>query len=158
MTVDHLSWHLLIRRYLLWTVLAHMAWEVVQLPLYTLWADETLLYNAFAVVHCTGGDLLIALAALMIAVVTVGSREWPRRAHGRVVVVATLIGVGYTVYSEWLSTGVRASWAYTDAMPALPPLGTGLTPFLQWVILPPLGLWLCARDGDASGETRTGPH
>ena len=49
---------------------------------------------------------------------------------------AILLGIGYTVFSEWLNTQVRQSWSYTEAMPLLPPFGTGLTPFLQWVIVP----------------------
>ena len=44
---------------------------------------------------------------------------------------AIVVGLCYTVFSEWLNTQVRHSWSYTGAMPLLPPLGTGLTPFLQ---------------------------
>jgi len=35
---------------------------------------------------------------------------------------------------------VRGSWAYTPAMPRVPPLGTGLAPLLQWLLLPTMSL------------------
>jgi hypothetical protein len=34
---------------------------------------------------------------------------------------------------------------YTDAMPLVPPLGTGLSPLLQWLVVPSLGLRWAAR-------------
>jgi hypothetical protein len=42
---------------------------------------------------------------------------------------AVLLGLGYTVFSEWLNARIRQSWSYTEAMPVIPPLGTGLPPF-----------------------------
>ena len=53
---------------------------------------------------------------------------------------AILFGLGYSVFSEWLNTQIRQSWSYTEAMPVLPPFGTGLTPFLQWLIVPGVAL------------------
>lgn len=37
--------------------------------------------------------------------------------------------------------------AYTQAMPRLPPFGTGLSPVLQWLLLPGLALHLAAGAG-----------
>jgi hypothetical protein len=37
---------------------------------------------------------------------------------------------------EWLNIVVRASWAYSDRMPVVPVIGTGLSPLLQWVVVP----------------------
>lgn len=150
------SWLTMLRHYLLWTVAAHLVWEVVQLPLYTLWTEASLPYITFAVFHCTGGDVLIAGAALSIALVVAGRNDWPQAEFARVSVLATAIGAGYTVYSEWLNTGVRAAWTYADAMPVLPGLGTGLAPLAQWLVLPPLGLWLCRRGFWRGGFWRRG--
>lgn len=33
---------------------------------------------------------------------------------------------------------VRGAWAYREAMPRLPGLGIGLTPMLQWIVVPVL--------------------
>ena len=84
---------------------------------------------------------MIGAASLAAALLFVG-RGWPEDCAARIRVVAltTLFGVGYTVFSEWLNVSVRGSWAYTERMPVLPPFGTGLTPILQWLILPGLAL------------------
>jgi hypothetical protein len=138
-------WRHTLIRYLLVSAGTNLAWEIAQLPLYTIWQTGTWAELSFAVLHCTGGDILIALAAVMLALVLAGSDEWPAARYLRVAAVATAIGLGYTVYSEWLNTGIRQSWAYAPAMPRLPWLGTGLSPVLQWLILPPLGFWWAQR-------------
>jgi hypothetical protein len=61
-----------------------------------------------------------------------------------------LLGLGYTVFSEWLNTQIRQSWSYTAAMPLLPPLGTGLTPFLQWLVVPGIALGYVRRKAKLS--------
>lgn len=47
-----------------------------------------------------------------------------------------VIGIGYTVYSEWVNTAVRKTWEYSKLMPIIPFLGTGLSPLMQWLIVP----------------------
>ncbi|NDG49538.1 MAG: hypothetical protein EBY30_10970 [Rhodospirillales bacterium] len=118
----------------------NLVWEVAQLPLYTLWAEGTPGEIAFAVLHCTGGDAMIAAAALAVAILLTRSRHWPSQGWGIVTLVATVIGLGYTLFSEWLNVELRQSWTYAAAMPRLPPWGTGLAPFLQWLLLPPLAM------------------
>jgi hypothetical protein len=135
----------MLRGYLLWAVLANLGWEIIQLPLYTIWHERDLAYNVYAVLHCTAGDVIIAGATLIIALALVGGGRWPADGFGPVLLAATAGGLGYTVYSEWLNTGVRLAWAYSDWMPVVPGLGTGLAPLLQWLVLPPLGLWLIRR-------------
>jgi hypothetical protein len=51
---------------------------------------------------------------------------------------AILFGLGYTIMSEWLNTAVWVSWSYSSVMPVLPWLGTGLSPLLQWLVVPAL--------------------
>jgi hypothetical protein len=51
-------------------------------------------------------------------------------------------GVAYTIYSEWLDTTVRQSWAYSPLMPVLPITGTGMAPLLQWIVVPSTALAL----------------
>lgn len=137
-----------LRRYLGVTVLGHLAWEVAQIPLYTIWTDGTISEIAFAIVHCTGGDVLIALASLAGALILVGAPGWPSAGYHRVAALTLIFGAGYTVYSEWFNVSVRGSWAYAPSMPTLPPLGTGLTPLLQWIVIPSVALGVvrrCAR-------------
>jgi hypothetical protein len=52
------------------------------------------------------------------------------------------IGLGYTVFSEWLNTVVRDGWTYAAAMPTvrIGGLEVGLSPLAQWLVVPPLAL------------------
>jgi hypothetical protein len=118
----------------------HLVWETAQLPLYTIWLTGTRFEILFAVIHCTAGDLLITASALVLAVLA----GWPFFGS-RMALAAILLGLGYTVFSERLNTQVRQSWSYTEAMPLLPPFGTGLNPFLQWLIVPAIALGYVRR-------------
>lgn len=125
--------------YLGTTLGANAIWEVAQLPLYTIWRTATPREIAFAVFHCTIGDLMIATLSLVLALICFGGSAWPRERFTSVMVATLVTGIGYTVYSEYLNTVVRKAWAYTDLMPTLPPFGTGLSPLLQWIIVPTIG-------------------
>ena len=119
--------------------IGHFFWEVAQLPLYTLWRTGTPREIAFALFHCTGGDVLITTATFAVAAALAWHFRWP--AFGwRMAFTAIVLGAGYTIFSEWLNVEIRRSWSYTAAMPVLPIIGTGLTPLLQWLVVPGLAL------------------
>lgn len=118
--------------------IAHLSWETLQLPLYTIWKNGTLGEIAFAVIHCTVGDLMIAASTLIAAIVVGRSRSWPRGDWKRVTVLTIVFGLSYTAYSEWFNVYVRHAWAYSSAMPMVRIGGIelGLSPLLQWLIVP----------------------
>jgi hypothetical protein len=144
------------RRYLGWVLLGNLAWESLQLPLYAVW-QQPLRERVFAVAHCTVGDVLIAAAALLAALVISGNGRWPMARFGRVAALATVFGATYTVFSEWLNVVVRQSWAYSELMPRLPPLGTGLAPVLQWLVVPPVALWAMRLTLDRAPGSKVEP-
>ena len=127
-----------LRRYMTVMLAGNLLWEVAHMPLYTLWLTGTPAEIAYSVLHCTLGDGLIAATTLGLALFMVG-HDWPERRTGSVAAVTIGLALAYTIFSEWLNISVRGSWAYRDIMPVLPPFGTGLTPLLQWIVLP-----LCA--------------
>ncbi len=137
--------HPLLTRYFLIIAPAHLLWEFLHLPLYTLWDTGSASEILFAVLHCTGGDLLIAAGALALAILLLGQRSWPDQHFLRVVIAAVVFGLAYTVFSEWLNVDIRRTWAYKESMPRLPMLGTGLTPALQWLMVPTLGFWFAYK-------------
>jgi hypothetical protein len=143
------DWLKAFRIYLAVSAALHLIWEVLQLPLYTLWRTATARDIAFATLHCTAGDVLIAALSLIAALLIAGHSSWPDERVQHVFVAAVIIGLGYTIYSEWVNTVVRQSWAYSELMPTLPVLGTGLSPMLQWLVVPSLALYF------ASGHTRS---
>jgi hypothetical protein len=139
------GWLPVLRRYFALVAIANLAWETAQLPLYTIWSEGTPRDIAIAALHCTAGDVLIAGASLLAALLVLGNGRWPSERY-RVVAAATLVaGLGYTVFSEWLNTEIRGNWAYADIMPTLPVIGTGLAPFVQWIAVPLAAFWWARR-------------
>jgi hypothetical protein len=132
------TWLLGLRAYLGVIFVGNLIWEVFHLPLYTIWPTGSAREQAFAVVHCTLGDLLIAVSALTLALVFAGNHAWPRDRFWPVAILTIVFGVGYTAFSEWLNVMVRASWAYSEWMPVIILLGQkfGLSPLLQWIVVP----------------------
>jgi hypothetical protein len=133
------DWPVVLRRYLAASAALHLAWETIQLPLYTI-RTEPIAKQASAVLHCTLGDLMIAGLTLLTALAAIGTPGWPRSGTRAVWLLLLILGAGYTIYSEWLNISVRGSWAYTPLMPTLPLIGTGVAPLLQWIIVPTLVL------------------
>jgi len=137
---------LLLRGYVPWLAGLNLAWEIAQLPLYTLWSDASPAYAAFAVLHCTAGDVMIGMAALALAL-TLGRAHDPASWQWRrLAAIVLVIGVGYTVFSEWRNTSLW-NWTYSALMPTLELGGwkLGLSPLLQWLIIPPVALYLAKR-------------
>lgn len=122
----------------------NLVWETAQLPLYTLWEEAPPSVLAYAVVHCTLGDVLIGLSALLIALILTRAEAadgWNLRT---VLPLLVVIGIGYTGCSEYLNTVARANWTYSALMPVVNLGGfeIGLAPLLQWLVLPPMAFWL----------------
>ena len=139
------DWLTGIRRYLAAVTLANLAWETLQLPLYAIWQTGTWRSIVIAILHCTAGDVIIATTALVVAMVAFGDRQWPRTRRVSVTLTAVTLGIGYTIFSEWMNLVVRKSWAYSDLMPVVPLLGTGISPLAQWIVIPSIGLLWARR-------------
>jgi len=133
------GWLAVLRHYLAFMGLVNLAWEIAQLPLYTIWTTGTRGEIAWAVVHCTVGDVLIAGAALLLALVVLRADSWPHARYLGVALLAVALGFVYTAYSEWLNTSIRQTWTYSAMMPVIPP-GIGVSPLVQWLVIPSLGL------------------
>lgn len=134
--------------YLPWLGGLNLAWETAQLPLYTLWSDASAGTIAFSVAHCTAGDIAIGAAVLFLVLILGRERALVQWRWRRIAVWTALAGAAYTVFSEWSNTAVLGSWAYSDLMPVLKVAGivdVGLSPLLQWLVLPPLALYLAGR-------------
>lgn len=159
MTVDPArpDWLTAIRRYLIAVTAGNLVWETAQMPLYTLWGTGSAREIAAAVLHCTLGDLMIATLGLAAALALVGVPTWPAQRAGAVMAMVAAGTVGYAIYSEYFNTVLNKSWAYTEVMPRLPWLGTGLSPLAQWLIVPAAALVWAGRGrrswpGPLSGE------
>ena len=133
------DWLGALRRYFAFAAIAHLVWESAHLPLYTIWLTGTPGELIFAAVHCTGGDILITLSTIMLSLCVFGSADWPRIRWHRVLGGAVIFGVAYTIFSEWLNIELREAWAYREIMPVIPMIDAGLSPILQWIVIPVVG-------------------
>lgn len=144
---DRQAWRLIVRWYLPWFAMLNLAWEAAHVRLYTLWNEAQPAYIAFSVVHCTLGDVLIGACALLLALILAREASLAAWRWGRIAVLTMILGAGYTVFSEWMNLTIRRSWSYAESMPTLGLGGfeLGLTPLAQWLILPPLALYLARK-------------
>src|SRR3990172_10968873 len=105
---------------LVWAALSfalNLAWEVVQLPLYTIAESGTTPQLAYAVLHCTLGDVIIASGSFVLAGLLLRAPDWPSSRPWPGIAIAMASGLLYTAYSEWNNVYVAGTWAYTAAMP-----------------------------------------
>lgn len=141
-----------------WTALALFAfllnfvWEFLQVPWYREMSTVPHWAGIRMCTTATAGDVVILLAAYALSAVTVRSRWWIRTSSRRAMAVFIAGGIAITIAFEWLNVYVLDRWAYASGMPLL--VGIGLSPLLQWVVVPPATLWLARRHlGGAPGAT-----
>jgi len=133
----------LIWQWVLLALVMHLLWEIGQLPLYTLWQEEEAWRIALYVLHCVLGDVMIAILGYLAVALISRWINWQRQrlwAGGSILFV---LGLGYTVFSEWYNVYRIGSWAYSNAMPLI--FGIGITPLLQWLLVPGVMLALIQR-------------
>jgi hypothetical protein len=127
----------------LFAFLLHFAWEMLQVPFY---AGMERAAHWRAVLTCSGataGDVVITLVAYGMVAGMARDRGWLRRPSLGRVALYVAVGLAVTVVIELLGVYVLGLHAYAPAMPRV--AGVGLTPILQWILLPPLTLWLARR-------------
>lgn len=142
-------WGFIALRFAPLLALFNLLWEIAQLPLYSIWYERGWADIAYAVAHCTAGDVLLGAFSLVIALIVTGAGPLGTWHTTRVAAVTVALSVAYTVFSEWMNTILRESWAYSSFMPLLPGPGTGLSPLLQWAVIPPVALYFALRRNGA---------
>ncbi len=123
----------------LWSVLAialNLVWEIAHVRLYTIWVEADRLTVAWSLVHCTLGDAAIALTMFALAGIVLRQTDWPVSSPWSGSAIVTVGAMAFTAWSEWYNVYQIGSWSYTASMPMI--LGIGLSPLLQWLILPPI--------------------
>ena len=123
----------------LWSALAfvlNLAWEIAHVRLYTIWAEADRMSIAWSLLHCSLGDVLIALAMFALAGLVLRRADWPASRPWTGGVIVVIGAMTFTAWSEWYNVYSAGSWGYTANMPLI--FGIGLSPLLQWLILPPV--------------------
>lgn len=122
----------------LWSVLAfvlNLTWEIAQARLYTIWAEADGLSLAWALLHCSLGDVAIALAMFAMTGIALWRADWPASCPWKGGAAAVIGAVAFTTWSERHNVYHTGAWSYTSDMPTI--YGIGLFPLLQWLIIPP---------------------
>jgi len=129
----------------IFALLLNLPWEFWQSPFFAGLAHAQ---HWQAVVMCTKaafGDVVIPLIAFWSVCAVAGTRRWVTHPTRWQKIVFIAVGLLVTVVMELLSTRVFYHWSYAEEMPMLPGIGIGLSPVLQWLLLPPLILWFVRR-------------
>ena len=104
----------------------------------------------------TIGDVGFALTAFWTTSLVARTRHWIGNQVALSVLVFLGTGIALTVGFEFYYTQITHRWNYSDLMPLVPPFGTGLSPLLQWIVVPTVVLWLSQRylEGGAAPPIR----
>lgn len=123
----------------------HFVWEFVQVPTYAGMADMNHWEGIKVCLSATVGDVGFALTAFWVTALAARSRRWIADPAGWQLGLFVAVGVGLTVGFEYYYTEVSLRWTYSELMPRVPPFGTGLSPLVQWLVIPLLVASLTRR-------------
>ena len=120
----------------------NLAWEMLQMPLFKnmdlSW--QSTLFCALASV----ADTLMVLLLFNVFALANKSFLWVYSISGKQILLLILIGGIGAVLAERRHV-TAGSWAYSDAMPVIPIVEAGLSPVLQFILLPWLIFEIASR-------------
>lgn len=125
--------------------LINFVWEMLQMPLFSYPSNASLVQINLACLQASAGDAVMIVVAFWIVAILLKGRGWIFHPSVRSLALFLLPGIVMTVVFEALATGLLHRWAYAEAMPILPGLGTAVAPLAQWLILPPLVIFVVRR-------------
>ncbi len=117
----------------LFAYIFNLGWELVHLPLY-IGGSYTLRHISICALASVADVIMVLLMYLSFGLIYknplwVNEFTWQRK------LVLILIGGVGAVLGEMRHTG-ESNWAYAPSMPVIPILNVGLSPVLQFMILP----------------------
>ncbi len=129
---------------LFFSFLLNFAWEVLQTPFFLDISDKikTIIWYRF---HCTLGDVMISLGSFWLVAMISKTRTWFLNPTKVRLLLFVAFGVSYTIFSEIKNVSLNKLWAYSDIMPVIPYIDVGIVPLFQWIILPPLLVFVVRR-------------
>lgn len=113
-------------------------WEIGQIFAYSETAEKSVREMLF---FCT---LAGAIDALTILGICGAAKMFFRLRDWKFYLTTVLLGALCAVIFEKIAF-TFGWWNYSEQMPVVPFVGTGLLPFMQLTILAPLSIWLAAR-------------
>jgi hypothetical protein len=128
--------------YTLFSFLLFSAWEWYQTPFFIDISQEinTIVWYRF---HCTVGDMMILTTTVILTSLLFRDLQWlfhPTRKH---YLIVSIMGLSYTMFSEYRNVYIVNSWSYSPLMPKV--FGIGMLPIVQWILLPSMILYIVKR-------------
>lgn len=121
--------------------LAAFAWEMWQMPFYET-AGMSYLETVAGCSLASVGDAGIMVFAYWTTARIMQDRFWLFDLTKKSVLLYLAIGEIVTIAIEHIALNVRFGWRYADAMPNIPLLGIGAAPFIMWLVIPTVALFL----------------
>lgn len=133
-----------ILNFLFFSFVLNATWEWIQSPFFVdITSDlNTIIWYR---IHCTIGDTFILMIGYMLVSFYYKNLSWIYDSNVKHHAMFVLMGVTYTVFSEYINVNIRNSWSYSEYMPLLPYTNIGIIPLVQWVILPPVIIFITKR-------------
>lgn len=123
----------------------HFVWEMLQVPAYAGMSSMPHWDGVLVCTQATVGDVGFALTAFWMTAGLRRSRNWMQTPQRRDIAVFMAVGILLTVAFEYYYVEIAHRWTYASWLPTVPPFGTGLSPLLQWLLVPLLVLGLSQR-------------
>ncbi|MCP3055579.1 hypothetical protein [Aurantimonas marianensis] len=124
----------------------HFIWEFLQIPTFEGMAELRHWEGVKICTYATVGDVGIALAAFWITSLAARTRHWICHKKAWQLLVFLIVGIVITIGLEFYYVEISNRWSYSELMPLVPPFGTGLSPLLQWIVVPLLVVELTRRN------------
>jgi hypothetical protein len=124
----------------LFAFLLNFVYEVWQAPYYEFYRSPSLADKVRDLTHCSFGDGVIILVCSWVVSASVRSRNWVLLPTWKLTFLFTSIGLLITIILE--TYRVNVSKVYGVPVLAVPVLGMSSLAVIQWIVLPPLILYL----------------
>jgi len=119
-------------------------WEMLQMPAYVKITASSWQAKVFVCTVASLIDAVITLGVYGLGGIFAGRLQWAMRGGWKVSLILALGGAMCAVIIERFALAF-GFWSYSDRMPVVPVLGTGLLPLLQLTLLLPAALWIALR-------------
>jgi hypothetical protein len=127
----------------LFAFLVNFVYEVWQSPYFEFYRMPSLADKVNYITHCTVGDGIITVISYSILSLLRRDRDWIFTPTWKLTLLFASLGWIYTLVSEIYR--VQVAKLYGVSVLVVPSVGISWLPLLQWMILPPIVLFLARR-------------
>jgi hypothetical protein len=127
--------------------LLNLMWESFHAPLYIFKEQSSWSALTTCLLFCAGVDAVMMVFIYWVMALIRQDRRWFLRGRSVDRALFALAALTLAFASEYAAVHYRNLWEYSERMPLIPIGLVGLTPMLQWIILPTVTLQLLPSVG-----------